>query len=85
MAGQSSIFAYAVPGFWKPSTLAVLFIALVSFLYLLVREYRSYRKLAHIPGPVAAHFSILWLLRHAWGGNLFPCMVDAGNQYGKLE
>ncbi|CAJ2511540.1 Uu.00g071650.m01.CDS01 [Anthostomella pinea] len=47
-------------------------------------EYRSWKRLAHIPGPLAAHFSIYWLLRHAWTGNLFPCLIEAGDRYGEL-
>ncbi|KAI1373882.1 cytochrome P450 [Hypoxylon crocopeplum] len=50
----------------------------------LLHEYRSWRRLAHIPGPAAAHLSILWLLRHAWRGKLFPCLIEAGDRYGPL-
>ncbi|RYP57257.1 hypothetical protein DL769_009603 [Monosporascus sp. CRB-8-3] len=73
-----------VPDSWTPSTLAFLFILAVSLSVLLLREYRSWKKLAHIPGPSAAHFSIIWLLRHAWSGNLFPCMTETGDEYGPL-
>ncbi|KAK4098061.1 cytochrome P450 [Parathielavia hyrcaniae] len=49
-----------------------------------VSYYRSWKRLAHVPGPAAAHISILWLLRRAWNKELFPCLIEAGNKYGPL-
>ncbi|KAK4124546.1 cytochrome P450 [Parathielavia appendiculata] len=49
-----------------------------------VSYYRSWRRLAHVPGPATAHISILWLLRRAWNKELFPCLIEAGNKYGLL-
>ncbi|KAK7959808.1 cytochrome P450 [Apiospora aurea] len=36
------------------------------------------------PRHPVAHFSILWLVRHAWNGNLFPTLIQAGEDYGPL-
>jgi hypothetical protein len=83
MIDQLFTFANAPTRLWDPSTIGFLFILFLLFSCLLRREYRSWKRLAHIPGPSTAHFSIWWLLRHAWGGNLFPCMVNAANQYGR--
>ncbi|KAK8062656.1 cytochrome P450 [Apiospora hydei] len=44
----------------------------------------TWKKLAHIPGHPVAHFSIIWLVRHAWNGNLFPTLIQAGEDYGSL-
>ncbi|KAK3942847.1 Pisatin demethylase [Diplogelasinospora grovesii] len=63
----------------SPSILIPIFFILMS---IIACSYRSWMRLAHIPGPTAAHCSILWLLRRAWIGELFPCMVEAGDQYG---
>lgn len=91
MSGQSSILASTARSLatatkdpWGLSLSACLAVIVLSFIILTIYEYQSWRRLAHIPGPRTAHFSILWLLRHAWFGNLFPCMVDAGNSYGDL-
>ncbi|KAF9734264.1 hypothetical protein PMIN06_003056 [Paraphaeosphaeria minitans] len=69
---------------WRISTFGFLSVLALSFILLTVWECQSWRRLSHIPGPPAAHFTILWLLKHAWVGNLFPSMVDAGNKYGDL-
>ncbi len=74
----------AVPSFRTLGALSgagVVVIPLAAFLFYC---YQSWKRLAHVPGPPTASFSILWLLRHAWGGNLFPCMIEAGDEYGKL-
>lgn len=49
----------------------------------ILRCYITWKKLAHIPGPPSAHFSILWLVRHAWNGNLFPTLAQIGEDYGR--
>lgn len=68
---------------WSPSILWPMLLSIVLSVLALSHYYRSWKRLAHIPGPSAAHISILWLLRHAWRGNLFPCMIRAGEQYGE--
>ncbi|KAI1332961.1 cytochrome P450 [Xylariaceae sp. FL0255] len=62
-------------------SLIALFIILRS---VIIQQYQSWRRLSHIPGPTIAHITILWLLKHAWRGNLFPVMIEAGEKYGDL-
>lgn len=69
---------------WAPAQVIIPTILLVTTLSaVLFSYYRSWKRLAHIPGPAAAHLSILWLLRRAWRKELFPCMIEAGNKYGQ--
>ena len=58
-------------------------ILLVTALIVSFSYYRSWKKLAHVPGPAAAHVSIFWLLRRVWKKELFPCMIEAGDKYGE--
>lgn len=83
-ATHSFIPSFSSADVWRLSTFACLSFVTLSLFLLTISEYRSWRRLSHIPGPRAAHFTILWLLKHAWVGNLFPSMVDAGNKYGDL-
>jgi hypothetical protein len=83
-AARSFVPSFITDDFWKLSMFGFLSVLSLSFFFLTAWEYRSWRRLSHIPGPRAAHFTMLWLLRHAWIGNLFPSMVDAGNEYGDL-
>jgi hypothetical protein len=83
-AAHSFVHSFTTVDFWRLSIFGFLFFLSLSFVLLTAWEYQSWRRLSHIPGPRAAHFTILWLLRHAWIGNLFPSMVDAGNKYGDL-
>ncbi|KAI0100909.1 cytochrome P450 [Nemania sp. FL0031] len=68
---------------WRSFSLAS-FLIFFTASAIILHYFRSWKRLAHIPGPTAAQVSILWLLKQAWNGNLFPTLVKAGDKYGKL-
>jgi hypothetical protein len=67
---------------WTMTSLAVTLLPLCTLLFILTSYYRSWKRLAHVPGPAAAHLSILWLLRRTWRKELVPCLIEAGKTYG---
>ncbi|KAI1759674.1 cytochrome P450 [Hypoxylon sp. FL1150] len=69
---------------WTVGALVPSLVILTFLLALSIYYYRSWKRLAHIPGPSIAHISIIWLLRHAWNGRLTPCLIEAGEKYGPL-
>lgn len=81
MAKNSTGFLIAATGL-SPTASVALCILLVSVIALLAREYRSWKRLAHVPGPRLAHFTGAWLAKHSWDGQVIPCMVNAGSKYG---
>lgn len=72
--------------FDSPSFLRSIFLSveiiLAGFLWFRVR---SWQRLANIPGPRVASFSILWLLKHAISGSLNDTLVEVDNKYGVID
>ncbi|CAI6332903.1 unnamed protein product [Periconia digitata] len=86
MLSQLVSFKVTRPSLWPFFLTSACLYYTCAFLlvFFIFHQYKSWKRLAHIPGPKAAHFSILWLLNHGWNGNLFPCMTAAGKKFGSL-
>lgn len=52
-------------------------------LYLLVRRLQEYKRLCHVPGPLLAGWTDLWLLRYVVPGTLCTKLVDVCEEHGK--
>jgi hypothetical protein len=52
-------------------------------LYLLFRRLKEYKRLCHVPGPLLAGWTDLWLLRYVVSGTLCTKLVDVCEEYGK--
>ncbi|KAL6862627.1 hypothetical protein ACO1O0_002864 [Amphichorda felina] len=59
----------------------VLAVLVLSYLY---PYFVTYRPLSHIPGPLAARFSNLWLLMTARRGNRYLTVDEAHKKYGTV-
>ncbi|KAK4148465.1 Pisatin demethylase [Chaetomidium leptoderma] len=73
------------PSTWTRVPVMVTLLLVGTLSAILVLYYRSWKRLAHVPGPTAAHVSILWLLQRAWNKGLSPCLIEAGNNYGSFN
>jgi hypothetical protein len=70
---------------WTTASFLATLLPLAVLLFILTSYYRSWKRLAHVPGPAAAHISILWLLRRTWNKELVPCLIEAGKTYGPFN
>ena len=63
-----------------------LFLAAVStvILFVIANAIRSYRRLAHIPGPLLAAFSRLWLIKSLSGPRNHLDLFETTQKYGAL-
>ncbi|KAI1352372.1 cytochrome P450 [Xylaria sp. FL0043] len=77
---HSAIEASTVPA-PSPFIASLIFLTVILVMH---RQYRSWKRLSHIPGPLAAHLSIFWFVRQTWNGKVFPTMLQAGEKYGTL-
>lgn len=59
-------------------------LASFGILYALVACFSSWRRLRHIPGPKAAGWTKLWLLKYMVSGTLCTKLGDVCSKYGKL-
>ena len=57
-------------------------IALLALLYFFVVQYLSYRRLAHIKGPLLAQWSNLWLIGAVWRRNTHLEFYGVAKKYG---
>ncbi|KAI1381952.1 cytochrome P450 family protein [Hypoxylon crocopeplum] len=63
----------------------ILFLLVVGLLaYHLITRFVQWRRLRHIPGPPAAGWSKIWLLRHVVSGRLCTKLEETCNEYGPL-
>lgn len=53
-------------------------------LLLVISRIRAYRRLAHIPGPVLAGWTDLWLIWAQFSGRSNYILADASKNYGKF-
>ncbi|KUJ07798.1 cytochrome P450 [Mollisia scopiformis] len=63
---------YSIPGFT------------VLIAYWILRQYLSYRRLAHLPGPTFAAWSNLWLVRTIWNQQSHLDVYEVSKKYGPL-
>ena len=68
----------------SPSTLAVA-IASLCFVLLLFREFRSWSRLSHVPGPFSYAISKIPMVRVAASGRLSYHLQGLGDKYGTEE
>jgi hypothetical protein len=64
------------------STTALLGLSLVVVSLIIVRI-REFARLKHIPGPAAAGWTDLWMIRAQGSGRMHLILQDAINKYGK--
>jgi hypothetical protein len=57
--------------------------ALGAVSYAVITRFILWRRLRHIPGPLIAGWTKLWLLRHVVPGKLCTKLVDICNEYGR--
>jgi hypothetical protein len=62
--------------------LLCLLLVLVFALYVAYQQLLS--PLAKIPGRFGASLSRLWMVKHAWQGDMHRQMIDLQSKYGKL-
>lgn len=62
--------------------LCSLLLVLLSALYAAYQTYFS--ALAEIPAPSGASLSRLWMVKHAWQGDMHRQLINLHSKYGKL-
>ncbi|KAI1491184.1 cytochrome P450 [Biscogniauxia mediterranea] len=67
-----------------PFPIAALYGGFLILTVLIWREFRSWYRLRHVPGPFLASISIIWMLRKALSGKLHEYLRDVSEQYGPL-
>lgn len=62
--------------------IAAAFPLLLCAFYIVYIRYLS--PLAHIPGPLSLSLSRLWMVKHAWEGDMHRQMIAMHERYGKV-
>jgi hypothetical protein len=64
--------------------LVVVIFSTCGLLFSIFHQVRLWYRLGHIPGPISASFSDLWMLRTALGGDMWRDFGEACEKYGEL-
>ena len=65
-------------------SIPLLYLLLVLVFALYVACQYSFSPLVGIPGPLGASFSPMWMVKHAWQGDMRRQMINPHSKYGKL-
>ena len=77
MASTNTPFIPGAASWWP--YIALLVLPLVYIVY-----QRFFHPLASVPGPFFASLSRLWMIKHAWDGDMNVTMIDLHSKYGTL-